>query len=88
MPKPDDLFRLEGAAKLRFATLASSINSRRQYLLAELHCAALRARLWQADIKAVGLALKSTLITPDQALELLHDCDVLRLVGLPREAKQ
>jgi hypothetical protein len=31
---------------------------RRDYLLAELRCAALRARLWQADIEAVGLALK------------------------------
>jgi hypothetical protein len=64
---------------------ASSINSRRQYLLAELRCATLRARLWQADIEAVVLALKGALITPEQALELLHDCDVLRLIGPPHE---
>jgi hypothetical protein len=31
--------------------------TRRAYVLAELRCAALRARLWQADIDAVGLAL-------------------------------
>jgi hypothetical protein len=62
--------------------------SRHEYLLAELRCATLRARLWQADIEAVGLALKATLITPAQALELLHDCDVLRLVGPPHEEAQ
>ena len=53
------------------------------YLLAELRCASLRVQLLQADIDAVGLALKGGLITPDQALELLHDCDALRLVGCP-----
>jgi hypothetical protein len=46
-----------------------------------------RARLQQADIEAVGLALKGDLISPEQALELLADCDVLRLVGTPPEAQ-
>jgi hypothetical protein len=55
--------------------------TRRDYLLAELRCAALRARLWQADIDAVGLALKSGLIEPEQALELLADCDCLQLIS-------
>jgi hypothetical protein len=58
---------------------------RRAYLLQELRCAALRARLWQADIEAVGLALKGHLISPEQALELLSDCDALWLVGAPPE---
>jgi hypothetical protein len=57
---------------------------RRDYLLQELRCAALRARLWQADIEAVGLALKGGLIDPEQALELLADCDALHLI-LPPE---
>lgn len=57
------------------------------YLLAELHCAALRARILQADIEAVGLALKGGLISPDQALDLLHDVDALRIVGTPPEAE-
>jgi hypothetical protein len=56
------------------------------YLLAELRCALLRTRLAQCDIEAVGLALKGGLVTPDQALELLHDVDALRLVGTPPEA--
>jgi len=62
-------------------TATSEHAQRINYLLAELRCAALRARIWQADIDAVGLALKGGLVTPDQALELLHDCDALHLVG-------
>jgi hypothetical protein len=54
------------------------------YLLAELRCASLRLRLEQSDIEAIGLALKGGLITPDQALVLLNDCDALRLVGTER----
>ena len=49
-----------------------------QYLLAELRCASLRLRLEQSDIQAVGLALQGGLITPAQAVALLHDRDVLR----------
>jgi hypothetical protein len=58
---------------------------RREYLLAELRVAALRARLWQADIDAVGLALKAGLISPDQAVEYLSHCGLLRLLGLREE---
>jgi hypothetical protein len=61
--------------------------SRVDYLLAELRCAALRARLWQSDIEAVGLALKGNLISPEQALELLADCDALHLVAPPPEER-
>jgi len=60
---------------------------RRDYLLAELRCAALRARLWQSDIEAVGLALKGGLIDADQALGLLADCDALHLVAPPPEER-
>ena len=54
---------------------------RTNYLLKELRCASLRARLLQSDIDAIGLALKGGLISPDQAVEHLHDVDVLRLLG-------
>jgi hypothetical protein len=54
---------------------------RREYLLAELRAAHVRARLWQADIEALGVALRGGLIHPEQALALLHDCDALHLVG-------
>jgi hypothetical protein len=59
--------------------------SRTDYLLAELRCAALRARIWQADIEAIGLALRHGLIHSEQVLALLHDCDALHLVGTVRE---
>jgi hypothetical protein len=58
---------------------------RREYLLAELRAATLRARLWQADIDAVGVALKAGLISPDQAIEHLSDCGLLRLLGVRQE---
>jgi hypothetical protein len=58
--------------------------TRRDYLIAELRCASLRARLWQADIDAVGMALKAGLIEPEQALELLDDCDCLQFIS-PKE---
>ncbi|PWT84406.1 MAG: hypothetical protein C5B56_15655 [Proteobacteria bacterium] len=61
--------------------------TRCEYLLAELRCASMRARLRVADIDAVGKALAAGLIEPDQALELLDDCDCLFLVGL-REEKE
>jgi hypothetical protein len=56
--------------------------TRRDYLMAELRCASLRARLLQADIDAVGMALKAGLVEPEQALELLQDCDCLALIGI------
>jgi hypothetical protein len=58
---------------------------RREYLLAELRAATLRARLWQADIDAVGVALKAGLISPDQAIEHLSDCGLLLLLGVRQE---
>jgi len=58
---------------------------KREYLLAELRAATLRARLWQADIDVVGLALKAGLISPDQAVEHLSDCGLLRLLALREE---
>ena len=54
-----------------------------EYLLAELRCAAIRARLLQANIEAIGLALKIGLISADQALDLLDETAALRLVGTP-----
>jgi hypothetical protein len=59
--------------------------SHTEYLLAELRCAVLRARLWQADIESIGLALKAGWITPEQAVESLADCDCLQLIE-PKKA--
>jgi hypothetical protein len=57
----------------------------REYVLAELRCAVMRARLWQADIEAVGIALRGGLIDPDQALEILAECDALHVVVAAHE---
>ena len=54
-----------------------------EYLISELKCASLRARIMQADIEAVDTALRANLISADQAIKLLSDCDALRIVGTP-----
>jgi hypothetical protein len=57
------------------------------YILAELRYAEIRARLIASDLEAIGLALKTGLITPDQAIGHLCECDAVRLVGTPPEAR-
>jgi hypothetical protein len=61
--------------------ITSRGKGRNEFLLAELRCARLRARLWQLDIDAVGIALRGSLVTPEQAIEMLADRDLLDLVG-------
>jgi hypothetical protein len=58
----------------------------KHYLLAELRCASLRAQLAQADIDAIAQALKFDIITPEQALVLLTDADVLGFTKLEKPA--
>jgi hypothetical protein len=65
--------------------LEAIARDKREYLLAELRAAALRTRLWQADIDTIGIALKAGLISPDQAVEHLSECGLLRLLGLREE---
>jgi hypothetical protein len=60
-------------------------SNRVQYFIQELRCAALRARLWQADIEAVGVALKGGLVTPEQATKMLDERGCLQLIS-PLEA--
>jgi hypothetical protein len=70
------------------AAMPEHADNFKNYLLAELRCAGLRARLLQSDIDAIGIALKGGLITPDQALVLLYDCGALRVVGTPPDASK
>jgi hypothetical protein len=53
----------------------------RGYVLAELRCAALRARLAAADIDAIGIALKTGMIGPQDAVEALADTSALDYLG-------
>lgn len=69
-----------GRANITCGTTAGS-NNYVDYLLAEVRCAVIRAKLWQNDLTAIGIALKAGLIDPDSAIEHLADCDALRLVA-------
>jgi hypothetical protein len=51
------------------------------YLIAELGAAVLRARVVQADLEAVALALRGNLITAEQALVFLDERGALDFVG-------
>jgi hypothetical protein len=53
----------------------------RGYVLAELRCAAMRARLAALDIEAAGLALRSGMIDADTALTWLADAGALDYVA-------
>lgn len=55
-----------------------------EYLLSELRCAALRARLAACDIDTIGVALKAGMIDPETAVEWLHNCSALSYVGPER----
>ena len=57
--------------------VATGRDDRTAYLLAELRCAALRARLVACEIDAIGIALRGGLIDPETAVAWLHDCGVL-----------
>jgi hypothetical protein len=62
--------------------VATVCDDRTAYLLAELRCAALRARLAACEIDAIGIALRSGMIDPGTAIAWLHDSDVLHYVTL------
>jgi len=56
--------------------------ARREYLLAELRCALIKAKLAQLDIEALGCALKHNIITPEQAVALFWDSEAIWFLGL------
>jgi hypothetical protein len=47
--------------------------NQREYVLAELRCAALRSRLVTAELDTIGVALKHNLVTPEDAVRWLHE---------------
>ena len=55
----------------------TSEEDRVSFVLAQLRCAALRARLAACEIDAIGVALRSGLIDSETAVAWLHDCGVL-----------
>lgn len=57
--------------------------ARREYMLAELRCAALRARLAANEIDAIGVLLANGWITVDDAVSELSACGALDYVETP-----
>lgn len=51
------------------------------FVLAELRCAGLRARLMAADIDSIDTALRGNLITTDAAIEWAHEIGALGLIA-------
>jgi hypothetical protein len=58
----------------------------RDYMLAELKCAALRSRLITAETDGIEVALRAELINTDEAIAWLHDCGAMQFVAV-REAE-
>ena len=69
-------------------TQGDASDPHREYLLSELRCAVARAKLAALDIECIGLALKYGIVSPEQAVALLTDADVLGFVGPQRENGQ
>lgn len=64
-------------------TTASPPRDFREFLLAELKCAALRSRLVTAEIDSIGCALRGNFISTDDAIAWLEECDGLQFIGTP-----
>jgi hypothetical protein len=52
------------------------------FVLAEIRCASLRARIAVNEIQTMGIALKAGLVSVDSVLEHLHDVGVLDLIDM------
>lgn len=57
----------------------------RDFLLAQLKCAGLRARLMTAEIDSIDVALRGNFITADDAIAWSDDCGGLQFVSAPRK---
>jgi hypothetical protein len=55
----------------------------RNYVLAVLRCAQLRARLAQLDIETAGIALRADMISPEAALDWLYQGEALDYLDEP-----
>ena len=56
------------------------------FLLTVLRAASIRARLMEADLNSIGVALKGGLIGADTAVQWIRDANLLWMVGAIPEA--
>ena len=56
-------------------------DARRDFLLSALRAASLRAKMMEAELTTVGIALKSGMVTAGQAVIWLKDIGALEWIG-------
>ena len=54
----------------------------REFLLSALRAAALRAKLFEADVNSIGIALRANMVTNEQALKWIQDIGAMEAVGM------
>jgi hypothetical protein len=59
-----------------------SDESHREFLLSALRAASLRAKLFDADVCSIGIALKSNMVSPEQAVKWIKDIGASDAVGM------
>jgi hypothetical protein len=67
--------RREFAAEVR-GTSADAV-SFRKYVLAEMRCALMRARLYANEIERIGIALKGGIVGPESAMVMMAEAGAL-----------
>jgi hypothetical protein len=56
--------------------------SHREFLLSALRAASLRAKVFESEINTIGVALKSNMVTPEQAVKWIKDIGALDSIGM------
>ena len=84
-PPKDTLSDLT-ARTIRHAVILSAVIemsdcTHREFLLSALRAASLRAKLFDAEINSIGIALRENMITPEQAIKWIKDIGALEAIG-------
>ena len=61
---------------------ATGQDAHREFLLSALRAASLRAKLFDADVSSIGVALKAHMITVEQALKWIKDIGAMESIGM------
>jgi hypothetical protein len=56
----------------------------REFLLAALRAASLRAKLMDAELNVIGLSLKAGMVTPEMAMQWIHDEGLMPIVSVEK----
>ena len=57
----------------------------REFLLAALRAARLRAQLMEAELTTIGVSLKAKMISPAVAMQWIHDEGLMPLISMQTE---